>query len=305
MEVEITEIPALSEAQTSILDMHTLLNIMNILIGELQYLGLELNDLEIFAPSIQTLDAIVEAFKDRQSALTYVEDIQGVREAISTNLYQALQKYPKESSAADVKESVNNINSIFDIVELRAAQLLVRAADPQAWREISIPQLTQNFRDTLRAIEKNSKGRYRILYNVAQQEESDYYIDLDIFSIHGQTIWMPPVLEDVMRDLMANARKYTPVGGRIVAGLCQTDQDLRLVVEDNGSGIPTEEIQTVVGFGQRGSNVQGKPTMGGGFGLTKAFYITKQFQGRMWIRSQAGQGTRIKIVLPLPESLLV
>lgn len=303
MELEITEIPALSETEASILDMHSLLNIMNILMGELQYLGLELNDLEIFAPSIEILDAIVESFKDRQSALAYVEDIQGVRERILTNLDQALHHYPQAANLPEVKESVDNINSVFDVVELRAAQLLARAQNPEAWQEIKIEQLTQNFYAVLKAIEKNSKGRYRILYNVAQQEDTDYYIDLDISSIYGTTIWLPPVLEDVMRDLIANARKYTPLGGRIVVGLCQTEQDLRLVVEDSGSGIPADEIQQVVGFGQRGSNVKGKPTMGGGFGLTKAFCVTKQFQGRMWIKSELGLGTRIKIVLPLPKSL--
>lgn len=303
MEVEITAIPALSETEANILDMHSLLNVMNVLMGELQYLGLELNDLEIFAPSIQVLDDIVAAFVDRQSALAYVQDIKNVEAQVRDNLTQALQQYPQAASLPDVQESLANIDSIFTIVEIRAVQLLARAQDPQAWKEVSITQLTQNFHDIFSAIEKNSKGRYRILYNVAQQETTDYYINLDISSVRGQTIWMPPVLEDVMRDLMANARKYTPIGGRIIAGLCQTDQELRLVVEDNGCGIPAAEVETVVGFGRRGSNVQGKPTMGGGFGLTKAFLIAKQFQGRMWIRSDLGLGTRIKIVLPLPQAL--
>ncbi len=303
MELEIKDIPALSDAEANLLDLHSLLNIMNVLTGELQYLGLELSDLEIFAPSMQVLDQIIASFKNRQSALACIQDLKNVRERVLNNINQALQQYPQEAKLADVQESVGNINSIFQIVAVRAAQLLARSQNPQAWQEISAKQLTQNLHDIFRAIEKNSKGRYRILYNVAQQETTDYYVDLDIFSIHGETIWMPLVLEDVLRDLIANARKYTPVGGRIIAGLCQTDLDLRVVVEDNGSGIPAGEIEKVVGFGQRGSNVQGKPTMGGGFGLTKAFYVVKQFQGRMWIKSELGQGTRIKIVIPLPKSL--
>lgn len=40
--------------------------------------------------------------------------------------------------------------------------------------------------------------------------------------------------------------------------------------------------------------------MGGGFGLTKAFYITKQFGGRFFIASECGVGTRIRILLPRP-----
>lgn len=40
--------------------------------------------------------------------------------------------------------------------------------------------------------------------------------------------------------------------------------------------------------------------MGGGFGLTKAFLVTKQFGGRFWIRSEIGAGTRIRIEIPRP-----
>jgi hypothetical protein len=41
-------------------------------------------------------------------------------------------------------------------------------------------------------------------------------------------------------------------------------------------------------------------TMGGGFGLTKAFLTTKQFGGRFWIASAVGVGTRIRIHVPRP-----
>ena len=42
--------------------------------------------------------------------------------------------------------------------------------------------------------------------------------------------------------------------------------------------------------------------MGGGFGLTKAFLVTQQFGGRMWIKSELGIGTRITLVLPRPDA---
>jgi len=41
-------------------------------------------------------------------------------------------------------------------------------------------------------------------------------------------------------------------------------------------------------------------TMGAGFGLTKAYYVTKQFGGRMWIASRLGVGTRITLIIPRP-----
>jgi signal transduction histidine kinase len=113
---------------------------------------------------------------------------------------------------------------------------------------------------------------------------------------------MPPVLQDVMRDLIANARKYTEPGGEITAGLVDNGKELRFVVEDTGRGIPADEVQQAVAFGTRGSNVADKATMGGGFGLTKAWWVTRQFGGRMWIASDPGSGTRITIRIPHPAA---
>jgi signal transduction histidine kinase len=104
-----------------------------------------------------------------------------------------------------------------------------------------------------------------------------------------------------MRDLIANARKYTAPGGHITAALYEDAEALRFLVEDTGRGIPEGELEKVVQFGQRASNVGEVRTMGGGFGLTKAFLVTKQFGGRFWLASQLGVGTRVRIQIPRPS----
>ena len=76
-------------------------------------------------------------------------------------------------------------------------------------------RLHADFRSFFEAIEKNSKGRYRILYNAARKEQQDYYIDFKFETAGGGTLLMPPVFQDTMRDLIANARKYTAPGGSI------------------------------------------------------------------------------------------
>jgi signal transduction histidine kinase len=148
------------------------------------------------------------------------------------------------------------------------------------------------------AIEKNSRGRYRFVDNLAAQDESSYYDHLNISSVNTKTVTMPSVFQDVLRDLLANARKYTPPGGRISGGLFDSGEELRFVVEDNGMGIAEDEILKVIGYGARASNAQGKKTLGGGYGLTKAYYYTKAYGGRFWVDSQLGQGTRIEIRIP-------
>lgn len=102
--------------------------------------------------------------------------------------------------------------------------------------------------------------------------------------------------------MLANSRKYTEPGGRINAGLTETEDHIRFVIEDTGIGIPNNELEKVIDFGYRASNLEGKKTHGGGFGLTKAYSITKNNNGRFWIDSQVNLGTTIKIEIPKPKS---
>ncbi|WP_448527208.1 ATP-binding protein [Parathermosynechococcus lividus] len=300
VEVEITQIPDLSEVEQTLLDMHSVLNTLNILMGEIQFLGLEIDNLEALQPSLQILQQVLDALSDRPTILAYLKKISAVRQTVTENLEAVLRQYAHVADTPDVKEAIANIHSVFDIVEFRVQQLLAREANPDEWVAVPIKQLQAQFHQVFHAIEKNSKGRYRILHNIAAQKPSDYYLVFDITSPNGETVLMPPIFEDVMRDLIANARKYTAPGGKIIAGLVQSAEHLKFVVEDTGCGIPSDEVLKVVGFGQRGSNVQQRRTMGGGFGLTKAFLVTKRFGGRMWIRSEVGMGTRITLEVPLP-----
>jgi len=109
---------------------------------------------------------------------------------------------------------------------------------------------------------------------------------------------MPMRLKDVLRDLLANARKYTQPGGKVALALHQNDSHIQCVVEDSGCGIPDDELERVADFGYRASNVRQYRTMGGGFGLTKAVWLVLHWGGRFFLQSAPGQGTRIRIVVP-------
>jgi signal transduction histidine kinase len=72
------------------------------------------------------------------------------------------------------------------------------------------------------------------------------------------------------------------------------------VVEDDGRGIPADEVARVVEFGYRASNVLDKATKGGGFGLTKAYHTVTRLGGTLDITSTVGQGTRVALEIPRP-----
>jgi len=131
----------------------------------------------------------------------------------------------------------------------------------------------------------------------------DYLVQFEVDSDENGLIRMPLLFKDVIRDLVANARKYTDPGGQIDIGVYYREKILRFVVQDNGIGIPENELSKVFEYGYRASNVQNRRTMGGGYGLTKAIYVTRRFNGEFWIDSKEGKGTRICIKVPVKPAI--
>ncbi len=298
-EIEITEIPPLTPGELSLLDCHSMVNVLNVLSCGLIVLGLTVADNEEhFSDGLTQCDVMVAALRDRELALRQAAEVgtmeRRVFDELERKLGRELETDPRFADA------VADLRAVFSILKLRARELLARAEAPERWGEFEAEAVRQDLQSILTAIEHNSHGRYRILYNAAQQQAGDYYVDLRVEAGDGARIVMPPVLLDVMRDLIANARKYTAPGGHITAALFEDEAGLRFVVRDDGRGIPPDEIRQVVAFGKRASNVGAVRTMGGGFGLTKAFLVTKQFGGRFWIASQPGAGTQVRLWIPRP-----
>ncbi len=275
------------------------MNVLNVLNCELIVLGLTVADDEgFFSDGLIQCEVMLASLHDRELALRQAAEIDVMEKRVFDELGRKLAAI--KGAKPEWLESLGNIRTVFAILKLRARELLARVAAPERWMEFSIDALRRDFEEVFAAIERNSRGRYRILYNAARQLEGDYYVDLKLEAGDDKVVTMPPVLLEVMRDLIANARKYTPPGGHITAAFYADAQELRFVVRDDGRGIPSEEIKQVVAFGKRASNVGAVRTMGGGFGLTKAFFVTKQFGGRFWIASRLGYGTQVRLWIPRP-----
>ncbi len=301
MKIEITQELDLSPTEQSLLSMHSYLNIMNVLNGACYLLAGDIEDDEILLPSLKHCQTIAGTLSDRNQALDSARNAGKTREIIFNNLAAVEAKYPELRDTELMQRARKNFESICNILDVRAREILAREEQAEDWVEHAIDQLTNNFINVFTAIEQNAAGRYHIVYNIASLTDRDYLVSFNISGRPGNIVCMPLVFQDVMRDLIANARKYTPLGGTIVAGLQDDGKTLRFVVSDTGFGIPEDQIEQVVRYGQRARNVMRHKTMGGGFGLTKAYYVTRQFGGRMWIESEIDCGTKITIEIPQPD----
>lgn len=302
MEVEITNVDPLTEDQKRSLELHSFLNIFNVLSGELQYIGVLLEKESFLKNSIEICRSLKSALSDNSDVKMDEVDIENVENAIITEINNLLTDHPK-SDDYEIAESITNIHSIFNILQVRVHELLAREKSADKWIKNNIEILRKRYIDMLTAIEQNSKGRYRIVYDSKEKSNKDYLISLKFKNGDKNFITMPIKMQEVLADLIANARKYTKPGGRIQAEIIEKADKLIMVVKDTGIGIPADEIEKVVHYGERASNARDLRTMGGGFGLTKAYFTTKQFNGRMWINSEFGHGTKISIEIPKPQLL--
>ncbi|WP_291323399.1 ATP-binding protein [Desulfonatronospira sp.] len=302
MKVEIERDVKLSPEESVIMELHSFYNIINIISGELQILEMLAGENGDLKECVDLCFSIKRGMRNKSSVLEQSKAMEGNIHFIRNSLQEFFRKHPGLENEPDALESRTNLDSVMNILKVRADEIVTRLETPDRWEDHDLSRLLQNFLDVFTAIEKNSKGRYRFVYNLARQGPGDYFIHLNFESFQGERINMPPVFQDVMRDLVANARKYTDPGGKVLAGLYDDGKVIYFTVEDSGCGIPESELQRVVDFGFRGSNVREKRTMGGGFGLTKAYMMTRRYGGRMWVDSEEGHGTRITIYLPRAEA---
>ena len=105
-------------------------------------------------------------------------------------------------------------------------------------------------------------------------------------------------LLQVLLNLLSNAAKFVPSGsGHVVVSLRSDARAATIEVRDNGPGIAPEQQQLVFEKFRQGGAANHRP-QGTGLGLPISRRIVEHFGGRMWLRSEPGQGATFGFDLP-------
>jgi signal transduction histidine kinase len=113
---------------------------------------------------------------------------------------------------------------------------------------------------------------------------------------------LPPVRADperigqVLGNLVGNAVKFTPAGGRVVVRASLRGAELCVAVEDTGPGIPAEHLPHVF---DRFWQARSTRRAGAGLGLAIARGIVEAHEGAIWVESDPGRGTVFRFTLPV------
>jgi PAS domain S-box-containing protein len=113
----------------------------------------------------------------------------------------------------------------------------------------------------------------------------------------------PHRLEQVIDNLVSNAIKYSPHGGKIEIRGTSNAAEVVLTVSDQGVGIPPDEQERIFDRFYRVEGPETRAVSGTGLGLYITRAIVEAHGGRCWVRSQPGQGATFFIALPRETGL--
>ena len=105
-------------------------------------------------------------------------------------------------------------------------------------------------------------------------------------------------MTQVIDNILNNAIKYSPDGGKITVTMKTTDDQMILSISDQGLGIPKEDLPKIFDRFYRVDKARSRAQGGTGLGLAIAKEIIKQHNGFIWAKSEYGKGSTFTIVLP-------
>lgn len=108
----------------------------------------------------------------------------------------------------------------------------------------------------------------------------------------------PDALRQVMDNLVDNAVKYTPNGGRITVRWSATADTVSFEVEDTGVGIPAADLPRVFERFYRVDKARSRSVGGTGLGLAIVKHLVQAMKGNVRVASTVGKGTTFRVTLP-------
>jgi two-component system phosphate regulon sensor histidine kinase PhoR len=108
----------------------------------------------------------------------------------------------------------------------------------------------------------------------------------------------PDLLELAMMNLLENGVKYSKPPANLTIRLQEKKQDVTIAIEDQGIGIPTEDVPHIFDRFYTVNKAHSRRLGGAGLGLSIVKTIIEKHEGTITIVSQPNQGTTFTITLP-------
>jgi len=206
---------------------------------------------------------------------TPLSNVSGYLEAIRDEVIK-----PEPSTIASLSEEVDLLSRLVDDLQELA---LADAGELKLNRQSE--DITQLIQQAVKAVQTKvlAKG---LEINV------DITANLSSVNIDYQRI------SQVLRNLLENAIKHTPNGGKITVSAVQQESFIRVNVEDDGEGIPAEDLPNMFERFYRVDKSRTRHAGGSGLGLTIAKRLVESHGGTISVQSELGKGSCFSFKLP-------
>jgi signal transduction histidine kinase len=128
----------------------------------------------------------------------------------------------------------------------------------------------------------------------SKQIELSHEFDEGVDEIYGE----PVLLEETLTNILFNAVRYTPDGGKIALSVRSTEEGILIEVSDTGIGIPAGELEKIFEEFHRADNARRIERDGTGLGLSIARQVIERHGGRIWASNNDEVGSTFSIILP-------
>jgi two-component system cell cycle sensor histidine kinase PleC len=212
---------------------------------------------------------------------TPLNAILGFSEIIAQECFGAVGSPRYKEYAGDIHASgahlLSLINDLLDVAKIEAGRMEIQP-EPLHLR-------------------KTLDGALKIIAVKARERHQELAIDVapDVPDLYADE----RALKQIVINLVSNAVKFTPEGGRIsVVASRARSGDFQLMVEDNGPGIPRDKLDKIFKPFSQVDNRYDRQGGGTGLGLALVRGLAELHGGRAWLESEQGKGSRAYIVLP-------
>ena len=134
---------------------------------------------------------------------------------------------------------------------------------------------------------------------LAQRKEIDLelmpFAELPLVKMDGDRVLQ------VLENLLGNALKFTPPGGKVIVSLSSKEDEgdyVQVSIADTGSGIPKEHLVQIFERFRRIERGR-ETTIGSGLGLSIVKHVIAAHGGKLWVRSAPGKGSTFSFALPV------
>lgn len=169
------------------------------------------------------------------------------------------------------------VNQMLDMAKIRMAATAIQ------WKRENIVPLLGMLTESLQQIAH--EGGISLSYEAQDKEQ--------------KVVFVTDYIQKIVRNLLMNALKNTPAGGKVTLTSCNEGEQLLLTVSDTGKGINPEDLPHIFDpFYQSKNNTTRKGT---GIGLTVTKQMVKAMHGTISVKSIPDSGTTFTISLPLRQ----